>query len=373
MPHQDWYTTLVRRHLLFLFLLFFLLSPTLAQPIVVGIHFDQGDWNTPGFNQDVWDGVSAATRDLTSTTFDRLLFQNRLNADGQLSSLPQDLDLIIAAGSAQLPFVQAASASLPNSHILLIDAVLEAPNVNSILFREYEVSYLLGYLAGSLTQTGTVGFIAETQDAKTLANASTYIQGVKAACSDCVVVSDYIEESNNPEKASALAASQQLKGVDIFFSPAEDSSAGVVEYVNKTMCFIPTQQRSSLLTTQLSGVSTSLPYTANCQNAIPLFFIGDGNNQPAVGDNDNNPQTLNHGLSAIRKRADRLAYQALSDIASGRFVFGTRVVGLRDNAIEYALNQYNQDLIPEELIIKLEDLKAQIISGEIILTLPFVQ
>jgi basic membrane protein A len=357
------------RRFLFLFFLS-LLSPILAQPYVVGIHFDQGDWSTPGFNQDVWDGVTAATRDLTDSTFDILLFRNRLNSQGQLQDLPSDIDMMIVAGSTQQTFAQAASTALPNTHILLIDAVVDTSNVTSVLFREYEVSYLLGFLAGNLTQTGTVGFIGETRNAKTLANASTFNQGVMAACADCVVLSDYVEEVNNPDKAGQLAATQQSKGVDIFFAPAEGSSQGVIDYVNKTMCFMPNTKRSSPLTAKLTSISTTLAYTAKCQNAIPIFFIGDNMYQPATGDTDNNPETLNHGISAIRKRADRLAYQALADSAQGRTIFGTRVVGLNEDAIEIAINSYNQGLIPEELIVKLEELKNQIISGDIILTLP---
>jgi basic membrane protein A len=364
----------VRRFLFVCCFFIFLCSLALAQPFVVGIHYDRGDWSTPGFNQDVWDGVSAATRDLSENNIEVLLSQNRLGADGQLQSMPTDLDLIIAAGATQLAFAQAASKALPETHILLIDAVIdEAPNVNSIVFREYEVSYLLGYLAGTLTQTGILGFIGETQDSITLANLSTYTQGVNAACSECTVLSDYTQEPNRPEVAYSLAAGQQTKGVDIFFSPARGSSAGVVNYVNTIMCSMPNQKRASPITNQLSTIATSLSYTVSCQNAIPLFFIGDNNSQPVVGDSDNDPKTLNHGLSAIRKRADRLAYQALNDSIIGRLTFGTRVVGLSDGAIEYALNPYNQSLIPEELVTKLEEIKTQIISGEIILNLPITQ
>jgi hypothetical protein len=89
----------VKRYLWLFFL--FLFSPILAQPYVVGIHFDKGDWSTPGFNQDIWDGVSAATRDLTESSFDILLFRNRLDSQGQLQSLPSDLDMMILAGSEQ--------------------------------------------------------------------------------------------------------------------------------------------------------------------------------------------------------------------------------------------------------------------------------
>ena len=370
-PLQIGYTRSVRRRFLF-YILFLFATSSLAQPFVVGIHFDQGDWSDPGFNQDLWEGVNAATKDLSENTIDVLLFRQRMDANGQLTSLPGDLDLIIVAGVNQLPFVQAVASSLPNTHILLLDAVLEAPNVNSILFKEYEVSYILGYLAGSLTQTGVLGFIGEMQDQKTLANASTYTQGVSAACPDCTVATDYLGEINNPDKANALAATQQLKGVDIFFAPAGGSSIGVINYVNTTMCIIPTTLRPSALTAQLSSVSTSLAYTAKCQNAVPLFFIGNDNDQPHVGDGDKDPTTLNHALSAIHKRLDRLAYQALLDNVNGRSDFGTKILGLADGSIDYALNDYNRDLIPEELMDQLEVIKAQIISGEIILTLPAV-
>ena len=51
------------------------------------------------------------------------------------------------------------AAEFPDTNFVVIDAVVDAPNVQSILFDEHTGSYLVGALAAMKSETGTVGFV----------------------------------------------------------------------------------------------------------------------------------------------------------------------------------------------------------------------
>ena len=59
-------------------------------------------------------------------------------------------------------------------------------------FREHEGSFLVGYIAGTLSQTGVVGFVGGMDIPLIRAFGSGYEQGAKAACPDCTVIQNYI-------------------------------------------------------------------------------------------------------------------------------------------------------------------------------------
>jgi basic membrane protein A len=85
-----------------------------------------------------------------------------------------------------------------------------------------------------------------------------------------------------------------------------------------------------------------------------------------LGDTDNDPETLNHGLTSMLKRVDVAAYQAVYDVVEGNFSGGIESLGLAENGVGYALDEYNEALLSVDLIIAIEDITAQIIAGEIV-------
>ncbi len=110
-------------------------------------------------------------------------------------------------------------------------------------------------------------------------------------------------------------------------------------------------------------------YTKACgtdgTKATPLFFIGVDANQNYLGDTDNNPNTLNHGLTSMMKRVDVATYEVIKSVVQKAFKGGVREFGLANNGVGYALDQYNKALIPASVVSKLEVLKQQIIKGQI--------
>ena len=59
----------------------------------------------------------------------------------------KDFDLIIGIGVSQVDAMKKIAPKFPNKKFLLVDAVVDAPNVRSVLFSEHEGSYLVGVLS----------------------------------------------------------------------------------------------------------------------------------------------------------------------------------------------------------------------------------
>jgi basic membrane protein A len=73
-------------------------------------------------------------------------------------------------------------------------------------------------------------------------------------------------------------------------------------------------------------------------------------------------------LTSMVKRVDNAVYQIVGDMVNHRFKGGIHVYGLENDGIGYAVDQYNQKLIPPDVIRQVEAARARIIKGEIKVT-----
>jgi basic membrane protein A len=348
-----------------------------AQDYVFGIVFDAGGKFDGSFNEGTWRGLLGAIEDdLTDFEIDLLEFEGTpdTSAQGHRQIAGEGAELIAAPGFAQADAVTNVAGEFPDTNWVLIDGVSDAPNVRSVLFKEHEGSFLVGYIAGSLSQTGTVGFVGGMDIPLIRAFDLGYQEGVAAACPDCTVISNYVGVTptawNDPARAKELATTQQAFGADIIYAAAGASGNGVIDFINETMCYTPS---SSMRSTALSGVmmevTPSSAYQANCaEGDQPLFFIGVDSNQNFRGDTDSDPSTLNHGLTSMLKRVGVAAATAAQDVVDGTFTGGIQVLGLAEGGVGYAVDEYNAALISADLMAELEALSAQISAGELSVT-----
>ncbi len=343
-----------------------------AQDYVFGIVFDAGGKFDGSFNEGTWNGLVRGVTDIENELgfeIDVLEFEGTpdTSAQGLRSISEQGAELVIAPGFNQADSIASVSSEFAFTSYVLIDAVVEADNVRSVLFKEHEGGFLVGYLAGLMSRTGTVGFVGG-MDIPLIRNFDIgYQQGVVAACPDCRVVSNYVGTTpsawNDPARAKELAASQRSQGADIIYAAAGASGNGVIDFVTEEMCFTSSNVRD----TPLREVPTYPAYDAACgANAHPLFFIGVDSNQNFMGDTDGDPTTLNHGLTSMLKRVDVAAENAAWDVVNDEFTAGTVSLGLAENGVDWALDEYNEALIPESVVQQIDGIRQAIVDGEIV-------
>jgi len=344
-----------------------------AQDYVYGIVFDAGGKFDGSFNEGTWRGLVRGIENLEANEgleIDLLEFEGTpdTSAQGLRSISEQGAELIVAPGFSQSDSINNVAQEFPFTSYVNIDGVVDQPNVRSVLFKEHEGSFLVGYLAGLMSRTGVVGFVGG-MDIPLIRNFDYgYQQGVLSACPGCQVISNYVGTTptawNDPARAKELATAQRAQGADIIYAAAGASGNGVIDFVNENMCFTPSRP---VRDTPLVDVPVSNAYAAACgAGTEPLFFIGVDSNQNFRGDTDGDPATMNHGLSSMLKRVDVAAEKAAYDVAAGEFSGGIQVLGLAEEGVDWALDDYNDPLIPQSLVDQLNGIRQAVIDGEIV-------
>ena len=65
------------------------------------------------------------------------------------------------------------------------------------------------------------------------------------------------------------------------------------------------------------------------------------------------------------KKVDVAVYETIAAVYEGRFEGGVKEFGLAEDGVGYAVDEHNRALISDQMIARLEELKAAVISGQI--------
>jgi basic membrane protein A and related proteins len=313
--------------------------------IRVGIVFDIGGKNDRSFNAAAWEGVQRARRELPVCVYDVEPGNPTSIEPAMRAFAEKNFDLVIGVGFAQGPIMQKVAMDFPNQNFAIVDGVIfdkdgKTPlkNVASLLFREHEGSYLVGMIAASKSKSGVLGFLGGMDIPLIHRFAKGYEEGAKAVNPNARIVTNYVGVTdsawNNPGKGKELALSQIEKGADVIFTAAGNSGLGAFDAVEQ--------------------------YGRNSQGEANRFVIGVDSNQNGV-----KPGFV---LTSMVKRVDNAVYDAVKEVLEGRFKGGFHSFGLDKDGVAYATDNYNQTLIPQEVIQKAEEAKTRIISGDIKVT-----
>src|SRR6185369_15364942 len=96
-------------------------------------------------------------------------------------------DPIIAVGFSQAEALKKVAKEFPNIHFTIIDMMVDLPNVQSVLFKEHEGSFLVGVLAALASKSGKIGFVGGMDIPLIRKFECGYAQGVKYARADAQV------------------------------------------------------------------------------------------------------------------------------------------------------------------------------------------
>ena len=237
-------------------------------------------------------------------------------------------DLIVAVGVGYSVAVRNVASQFPDVKFTVLDAIIDLPNVQSITFKENEGSFLVGMIAAMKTESNKIGFIGGMDIPLIRRFERGYQQGAEYVTSDITFIENYVGTTpsawNDPIKASEMARSQYARGADIIFSAAGPSGLGVIQAAKDT---------GNLAI----GVDSN-------QNHVAPGFV----------------------LTSMLKRVDLAVYQAMKDASDGTWQAGHRVMGLEQGGVDYAVDEHNKAMFTDEMKVKLEDARAKIISGEIV-------
>ncbi|MFC4639240.1 BMP family lipoprotein [Deinococcus hohokamensis] len=339
----------------------------------IGIVLDAGGKKDRSFNQSAYEGVLRAQKEfgIKVDVYEPGVAGEVGRGVDKFSAARKDL--IIGIGFNSLSSIDAAAKANPTLHYAAVDSLPTGANTTGLRFREHEGSFLVGYLAGLSTSTGVVGFVGGMDIPIIHKFEAGFTAGVKLACPKCQVIGRYLGTTpaawNNISGAVALAGGMKNKGADIIFAAAGGSGRGVINFVTRTQCIKASELPAgvSFRSDNFAKVLKSGAYDKACAgNSRPMFFIGVDSNQNYLGDTDNNSLTLNHGLTSMVKRVDNAVYSVIRAAVKGEpWRAGDINFSLENDGVEYAMDAYNDRLIPAATREKVEKVKSLIISGGI--------
>jgi basic membrane protein A len=113
--------------------------------------------------------------------------------------------------------------------IAVFTGLVESENVESIFPQQQQGSFLLGALAGMMTETGVIGYVGGEEYPNVVNIFEGYKQGAKAVNSEVEIIGTYLNDWDNPAKGKEAATSIIRQGADVVFHVADSSGHGVIE------------------------------------------------------------------------------------------------------------------------------------------------
>ena len=202
----------------------------LADPALI---FDLGGKFDKSFNEAAYAGAERWKAE-TGGSYKELEMQSEAQREQALRRLAETgANPIVMTGFAFGEVLNKVAKDYPDTKFVIIDMVVEQPNVQSVIFSEPQGSYLAGIMAAKASKTGTVGFIGGMDVPLIHKFECGYAQGVKATNPDAKVLINYTGTTpaawNDPVKGGELVKAQISQGADVIYAAAGGTGIGVLQ------------------------------------------------------------------------------------------------------------------------------------------------
>lgn len=322
-------------------------APECDADLSVGVAYDIGGIGDKSFND-------AANAGLTAALDEGLVCEENTesiepdatgsNRDDNVIALAEaGNNLVIAVGFAFSPGINESAGDYPDTQFAIIDGYATCgtacgltndglTNVTDLTFKEHEGSYLVG--AAAATQAGkdscaTVGFLGGQTGPLIEKFQAGYQAGVESVDANIEVLVQYIGDDvtafNDAVKGEALSTGMYDDGACIIYHAAGASGAGLF----------------------------------NAAVTADKLAIGVDSDQYLLVSAEQQP----HIMTSMLKRVDTAVHDAIEQAGSGSLEAGGQVFGMAEGGVDYSKS--NTDLMTDDIITLLDDLKAQIIAGDI--------
>jgi len=142
--------------------------------------------------------------------------------------------LIICVGFDQADALSNTADAYPDQKFALVDSVVDKPNVASLLFKANEGSFLVGAIAGAMTETGKIGFVGGMDIPLIQDFRVGYEAGALWANPDVDILEPvFVGDWGDPAKGKELAVSLIDLDADVIFPAAGGSGLGALEAVHE--------------------------------------------------------------------------------------------------------------------------------------------
>jgi basic membrane protein A len=299
-----------------------------AADVKPDVIYDLGGKFDKSFNEGVYNGALKFKKD-SGVDFRDLEIQNDAQREQVLRKFAKDgFTPIMTVGFAWATALGKIADEFPATKFGIIDMVVDKPNVQSIVFKEHEGSFLVGVIAAKTSKTGKVGFVGGMDIPLISKFECGYAQGVKYASGGKDDVFANMTGTtpsawNDPVKGGELAKSQIDRGADIVYAAAGATGQGV------------------------------------------LKAVADADKLAIGVDSDQDYLFPGKVLTSMLKHVDVATYKSFMDAKDGTWKPGIQALGLKEGGVDFAVDEFNKSVLTADAKAAADAAKADIISGKI--------
>jgi basic membrane protein A len=290
-----------------------------AQPAII---FELGGKNDKSFGEAAWRGAEAWKKETGRPYLEFEIANAAQREQAARRFAERGANPIVGVGFPQASAIDKVARDFPQLRFATIDMVVDLPNVQSFVYREHEGAFLVGMLAAMASKTGTVGFVGGQDIPLVRKVLCGYEQGARFARPGVKLTSAMTGTTNaawtDPARGAELAKTQIAQGADVLFAAAGTTGLGVLQAAKD------------------GGI----------------YGIGVDVNQ-----NHLHPGTM---LTSMLKRVDLAVLQAFRGVQPG-----VTVLGLKEGALDYAIDEHNARLVTPAMRQRTDAAKADIVAGRL--------
>ena len=283
------------------------------------------------------DSAKLGIDNLAAAGFETQIVECNTNADlyeQNLRSAADTADIIIGVGS-ELNMIGTVANDYPDKKFVWVDNVMDDlasyPNLTCVSYKQNEGSYLVGYVAGKMTESNVVGFIGGMDIPVINDFYVGYAQGAKDANPDVKVVKNYTGDWSDTNLGAECGQALAAQGADIVFCCGGGSGAGAI-------------LKAEELKIKCIGVDQDMRITMpDYADYIICSMIKD------IG------ASIEGLVTSVAESEDNW---------TGGEVF---YAGMADGYVGAAFGGEDQEvLVPQDIIDELEPIKEKVLNGELV-------
>jgi basic membrane protein A len=302
--------------------------------------------NDRGFNQSAWEGVQAGAK---SADLEAQYVQADQESDYTSATqafTKQPCRLIVTTSFAMTDATKTVAERTPDKQFAIVDVSYDPPidNVRGLLFDAGQASFLAGYLAAGTSESGVVatyggqkippvtlfmdGFADGVAHYNDVHDTDVHLLGWTKESQDGTFIGNFTDQA----KGKQIARGFMDQGADVIFGLGSLADIGAVAAI------------------QESGggkVKMIWPNTDGCESL---------------------PDACEVMLTSVLKNVAVATQEVVEQAAAGEFESGVYVGTLANGGVGIAPFHELEDEVPPELAQEVDDVKGQIVSGELTVT-----
>ena len=292
-----------------------------GQEFSPAVVFDMGGKFDKSFNESAYNGAERFKKESGIAYRDFEVTAEAQREQALRNMARRGSQIVVGIGFAQASGMEKVAKEFPGTKFAIIDAVVDLPNVQSIVFKEHEGSFLVGMAAAMASKTGKIGFVGGMDIPLIRKFAVGYEEGAKYINPKIEIFQNMTGTTpaawNDPTRGGELARSQFDRGADVVYAAAGATGLGVLQAA---------KDRGRLAI----GVDSNQNY---------LY-----------------PGTM---LTSMVKRVDLAVYEAFKTAREGLWQAGVRNLGVAESGVGYSLDQYNRSLITPDMELRLTQARSR--------------